>query len=250
MGLIDKLKGIPPGAVHLGPGAVEDLITMLAYWYGIEVDRWINSEASSYQVNMRVYNFADTWARSDFAREFPEGIEKYRKDNEIGLLDGEERDFTLTHLEERKKSPGGDSNGSVAVNRKAFTCRVHMPVAHWLYFTGSSRWQDLIVDFLVNFRSFGSREPENKLRVDFMTADPYNLAITGFANNNRRFVDYRFIQEGLLVFREIEQMLLEKNREGDLKKYFTYLPDNWIMYPCKTPEGRTHSGGDLHQPGA
>ncbi len=236
MGLMDKLKGIPPGAVHLGPSAVEDLVAMLTYWYGIEADRWINSEASSYQVTMRVYNFFDEWARSDFAREFPRGIEEYRREMNIQPLDGEERDFTRTHLEERTHSPGGDSSGSAGISRRAFTCRVHMPLAHWLYFTGNNRWQDCIIDFLVEYRSFGNREPENRIRVDFMMADPYNLAITGFANNNNRFVDYWFLQEGLLVFREIEEMIREKHREGDLKKYFTYLPDNWIMYPCETPE--------------
>lgn len=231
MSVWDSIAGIPPGSIHLGTRALDDLLALLRAWYGIEADHWIDSEASSYRVILRICGFGSKAQARKLADEFESTQSRFGPIKEPPSGEVTPLSVQLTDGVEKP-----EKNGVLVIMQGGATCRAGFSIQNWFYFTEMWQYENCLMDLSVHFRSFGGGQVKNRIRMTLKPVEPYHLAITSFGNENRMFVDYTFLRDGIEIFREVARMIEEKQLMGDVKKYFTLLPQDWILYPCSSEE--------------
>lgn len=235
MPLWGRKKSVPENSVHLGTEALDDLAALMRLWYGIEVDHWIGSEASNYSVVLQVDDLPDTVRASELKQFFVEELQADIAKSTTGDSECKPKAGRLC-VEYIENAGSCKCRDVVELKQTAASCSEHVPIQPWLAFTEDRAYGNCDVYLVVRFRSFGEEEIKNALKFKLYIVEPYHLALVGFENMQRKFDDFSFIEEGLLLFRKIETMIKEKHEEGDLKMYFSYLPDNRYLIPCVNEE--------------
>lgn len=236
MSVWDNMAGIPPGSIHLGTPALNDLLALLRGWYGIEADRWIDSEASGYRVVLRIKNFSSGELAEKLADRFRETVAAFNEKTEESIQSEQSRAISDLSAELRPGTEKDETNGVLIVMRGGTAVKDSFSIQNWFYFTEMWQYENCRMDLTLQFRPLGEDIVTNRIRMTLKAVEPYHLAITSFGNNNRMFVDYSFLEEAVEIYRAVSLMIREKEEMGDFRKYFTLLPQGWILYPCSSDE--------------
>lgn len=242
-----KKKPIPDNHFPVSPVELDNILTIIRYWYGIEVDHWINSEAGKYRVMMRISDFGSQKDFQRLSQYFKESVieadrlKKSGDSEEREDFDGTFADFLGVKVEERQDE--SEKDNVLEVSRLVSACRIHYPVKNWFFFTDERQFDRCDIDVILLFKTFGETEKENTVRLKLRILGDDKLAIIGFEANNRVFDnDFSFLSYGLKVLNEIDQRILDKYREGKRDEWSSLQGDNWFYYECANEE----EAGILH----
>ena len=236
-----KKKPVPENHIPITPVELDDILTIMRYWYGIEVDNWINSEASKYEVILQISDFGSSRDMERLHQYYIEAI------NQAKQLKGssdphEKEDFDGTFgdflgVEVKKISGKNEKDSAVVVNRVIPACRIHYPVKNWFFFTDEKQYNRCDIDFYMKFRPFGEKGEERYIRFELRVLEEDKLAITRF-EANKRVMDknFDFLTFGLKVLNEIDERILEKYRDGKRADWSSLEKENWFFFECLSEE--------------
>lgn len=236
-----KKKPIPDNHIPVTPVELDNILAIIRYWYGIEVDHWINSEASKYRVMLRISDFASQKDFQRLSQYFSESVNEAKRLNkssdtaEREDFDGTFADFLGVTVEEKQGDDGKEK--LLEVSRLVSACRIHYPVKNWFFFTDERQYDRCDIDLFLVFKNFGETEKEHIVRLKLRILEDDKLAVVGFEANNRVFdKDFSFLTYGLKVLNEIDQRILDKYREGKRDEWASLEGENWFFYECESDE--------------
>ncbi len=233
-----KRAKIPENAMILKLADLDDLLTVLRYWYGIEVDHWINSEASKYFSVLKVSKFPREKHLKRLFEYFKEAIEEAKRlRNSKDPIEKEDLAKTFASflgaevevLEENGKK-------YLLVKRLAPSCRVHHSVQNWFFFTDEKPYYKCDIKLSLIFVPFGEEDKKSTVTFDIKIFDEDQITIVGFESNGKKFDDFSFLKKGLNIFREIDLRIAQKHKEGKRPEFFNPLKPDWFLFECESEE--------------
>lgn len=237
-----KKGKLPDESFTLDPLALDDLLTVLRYWYGIEVDHWINSEASKYTTIMRISRFPGRKHLNKLHRYFEEAVREAEKlqgsrdplDKED--FDGTFGDFLGVEVNLIEAVRGKRKNDVLDVRRLVPACRVHYPVRNWFFFTDERPYYKCDIHLMLAFEPFGGEGGKNAVTLSLKVVDEDLLAVTGFESRWKKFKKFKFLKKGVDLLREIDERIMQKHREGKRPPYFNPAKPDWFLFRCESEE--------------
>jgi hypothetical protein len=226
---------IPENEIVIDHDDLDKLLVILRCWYGIEVDSWINSEASRYANVLRITNFS---GRSEAIRLhllFHKAIRK-TKPGQPGGKPSDVLDFKRAVAGFVKNVVKGRSQELLEIRRKAPSCKEHYPLAKWLFFLDESAYRNCRFEVILEFEPFGSKSIWNVLTLELRSAGSGNLLLKGFHTLKKRFEDLDFLVNGLEIFKQLKKQAADEDEDIKFRETYSRLDAGWFKFTCKNED--------------
>ncbi|MCD4782415.1 MAG: hypothetical protein K8T10_01155 [Candidatus Eremiobacteraeota bacterium] len=238
-----KEEKLPESWVPITLAELDNILTVLRYWYGVEVDHWINSEASRYRTIMRITNFGKKKDCERLFDYFDEAqIEASNLNESTDPLDQSEFDGIFgdflgvepTILDGHEKE---DRAGVLEVTKLVSSCKVHYPVKNWFFFTDEKRYYRCEISITLSFQSFGEEAGWNDATIKLRILGEDRLAIVGFHSTHKDFDnDFHFLKDGINVLDEIDMRIAKKYLTGKRPEKSSPRKPDWFLFACDSEE--------------
>jgi hypothetical protein len=214
---------------------LDKLLVILRCWYGIEVDNWINSEASRYANVLRITNFPDRREAVRLHQSFHKTIRK-AKSGGISAASQDDSDFDRAIAGFVKNVVKGRSQELLEIRRKAPSCREHYPLGKWLFFIDEGACRKCKIEVILEFEPFGSKSIWNVLTLELQNAGGGRLYLLGFHTLKKRFEGLDFLIDGLEIFKKLDKQAEGKDEEIPPWETYSRLDNGWFKYSCENEE--------------
>jgi hypothetical protein len=232
-------KEPPENSIPINVEQLDNILTILRYWYGVEVDHWINSEASRYSLVMKISNFrkkGDLRRLHDYFAEAVSEAKKLREsDDPLEQMDyvGTFGDFINAQVSIIEGIKGSDKSDILDIRKMIPACKVHYPVNNWFFFTDEKQYHQCEVRMSIVFEPFGEGGGKNTATIKMRIAGEDRLDIIGFESTHKQFgSDFAFLRQGLDVLEEIDNRIAEKYRLGKRPERFSPRTPDWFVFEC------------------
>jgi hypothetical protein len=221
--------------IIIDPDDLDKLLIIFRCWYGIEVDNWINSEASRYTNVLRITNFPDRKEAVRLHLAFHKNIRKAKSGAKSAETPGNS-DFEKAIAGFVKNVVQGRSQEVLEIRRKAPSCREHYPLGKWLFFLDDNAYRKCKLEVILEFEPFGSQSVWNVLTLELRSAGGGRLGLAGFHTLKKRFQDLDFLIDGLLIFKQLEKQAAGQDEEISRWETYSRLDSGWFKYSCKNED--------------
>lgn len=239
LGFGAKQEPIPDHHKPISLTQLDNLLTVLRYWYGVEVDNWINSEASRYTVIMRIDHFKsskDLKRLHDYFKEAVKEAESMQGSQDpIDFLDfqGTYADFIGVEVNAIKSLKGAKGGDILDIRRLIPACKIHYPVKNWFFFTDEKRYYPCQIKLTLSFEPFGEGGGKNSATIKLRILEDNVLAVTGFESAYRNFdQNFNFLFRGLDTLEEIDNRIAEKYSTGKRDIKASPRSIDWFLFEC------------------
>ncbi|MFP4497395.1 MAG: hypothetical protein ACLFQV_04220 [Vulcanimicrobiota bacterium] len=215
---------------------LDDLTNLLKYWYCIEVDRWIDSEASKYKIKMLI---------SGRKRNELDKLHTYYKQKVLQLeqttskreiLNTSLQDYRNIEINLEKYKTQGNYEYFLSLERQLESCRQNQSIIGWFEPLLDANNLSSSIQLIMDFKSFGPHGPKNTLIFDLVILGENLVGVTGFKSTKRVFEKSNFLIDGLKVLKEFDERILEKHKEGKRNLSFNPTRPDWFVYECESEE--------------
>lgn len=230
---------LPEHHIPINLDQLDNILTVLRYWYGIEVDRWLNSEASRYTVIMKINNFRKSGDLKRLQEYFLAAVEEARKlegsKDPLDMMDfhGTFSDFLGVEVNRLEGISGTRGKDTLDVRRLIPACRVHYPLKNWFFFTDEKRYYNCNIRITLAFEPFGTEGSENSATLKLKPLGEEALAITGFETVVKNFDhNFGFLMDGVKALEGFDRQLSEQHK-SDSRPVLSPLESGWFTLKCR-----------------
>jgi len=238
-----KEEKLPENHIPLTLEELDNLLTVLRYWYGIEVDHWINSEASRYNTIMKMTNFMkkkDCRRLFDYFDEAKKEAGKMRGSEDPidqSDFDGTFGDFLGINVSIIEGQVEENKAGILEVKRLTGSCKLHYPVKNWFFFTDEKQYYCCKIFLTLSFQSFGERGGWNDATLKLRVIGEDQLAIVGFYSTHKNYDNYfQFLKDGIDILDEVDKRIAKKYATGERPPRFSPRKPDWYLFTCDSEE--------------
>jgi hypothetical protein len=226
---IEPETTISPEEIQVDFTQIDEILAMLRYWHGIEVDNWIDSEACKYILSVKVTGFLTKKLSLHLHKYF----EKIADEYDSGLETTDLSDVRILFREDSRGNPGKDV---LELSRVIESCRINCPVKDWLQFLTLPAYADCRIIISISFIPFGDENRKNEVILYLRVVNSEKLVITSFESSKGKFDYFGFLKHGMHIYRDIARRIEKKREDGTLVSFMN--PDNpsFFRFPCDDEE--------------
>ncbi|MCE1245903.1 MAG: hypothetical protein LWY06_04600 [Firmicutes bacterium] len=222
---------------------LDNILTLLRYWYGVEADHWINSEASRYTLVMSISGFRKKGDMRRLHDYFAEAVSEAKKlkesDDPIEQLDyiGTYGDFLHAQVNVTEAPKGTGKSDILEIRKMVTSCRVHYPINNWFFYTDEKQYHQCDVKVGLIFEAFGEGGQKNGVMLTTKIIGEHYLELMEMESTHKKFgSDIKFLKEGLDVLEEIDNRIAEKYRLGKRPERYSPRTSDWFVFECASED--------------